>query len=71
MREYAAIYEPGPRNCSAYSPDVPDRIATGETRHEAEHAFREALAFHLDGLRAHGEHVPEPACEVGAVKIAA
>ncbi len=45
---------------SAYSPDVPGCIATGATREEVEREMREAIAFHLEGLRADGAELPEP-----------
>jgi predicted RNase H-like HicB family nuclease len=45
---------------SAYSPDVPGCIATGATRAEVEREMREAVAFHLEGLREEGVHLPEP-----------
>jgi predicted RNase H-like HicB family nuclease len=45
---------------SAYAPDVPGVAATGATREECERAMRDALAFHLEGLRAAGVAIPEP-----------
>jgi len=41
-------------------PDLPGCIATGSTRAEVESNMREAIAFHLDGLRKEGQPVPEP-----------
>ena len=65
MKEYAVIYERGPRNWSAYSPDVPGCVATGTTREDVERNMKSALEFHLDGLRRHGDPIPEPSCEAG------
>lgn len=45
---------------SAYSPDVPGCTATGATREEVEQLMREAVAFHLDGMREDGLSVPAP-----------
>ena len=45
---------------SAYSPDVPGCIATGATREEVESEMREAIGFHIEGLRADGVGLPEP-----------
>jgi predicted RNase H-like HicB family nuclease len=45
---------------SAYSPDVPGCVATGANREEVEREMREAIAFHLEGLRADGTGLPEP-----------
>jgi predicted RNase H-like HicB family nuclease len=44
----------------AWSPDLPGCVALGETREEALSEMREAIVFHLDGLRAAGEPVPAP-----------
>jgi predicted RNase H-like HicB family nuclease len=45
---------------SAYSPDLPGCISTGASRDQVEVNMREAIAFHLDGLREEGQPVPEP-----------
>ena len=47
-------------NYSAYAPDLPGYVAAGETRKEIESLIREAIAFHLEGLREFEEAVPEP-----------
>lgn len=45
--------ERGPEHgFSAYCPDVPGVIATGETYEQTLATFREALAFHLEGEEA-------------------
>jgi len=61
MKEYTVIYEWGERNWSAYVPDLPGCIATGKTRELVEKLIREAIEFHIVGLHARGEKVPEPA----------
>jgi len=71
MTEYAVVYEKAGSNWSAYSPDVPGCVSTGSTREEVERSFREALEFHLEGLRRHGEPIPEPVADVGRVAVAA
>ena len=43
MKEYTVIYESGPRNWSAYVPDLPGCIATGKTRLKVEQQIREAI----------------------------
>lgn len=65
------IVEKAGMGYSAYSPDIPGCIATGSTREEVEREMREAIAFHLDGLRADGFGLPEPHtyatyCEIAA-----
>lgn len=49
-----------PSNYSAWSPDVPGCVAAGETLEEVEREMRSALAFHLEGLAADGELLPDP-----------
>jgi predicted RNase H-like HicB family nuclease len=58
--KYAVIIEAGERNYSAYVPDLPGCIATGETLEEVKQVMREAIAFHIEGLREEGLPVPEP-----------
>ena len=71
MKEYIVVYERTANNWSAYSPDVPGCMATGKTREEAERNFKEALEFHLEGLKAEGLPIPEPTSEAGRVSVAA
>ena len=56
---------------SAYSPDVPGCIATGATRNEVEASIREAIAFHLDGLREDGAVLPARSSYAVSVEVAA
>ena len=55
----------------AYSPDIPGCVATGATREEVERTMREAISFHLEGLRADGYEVPEPTSYATYVEVAA
>ncbi len=71
MKGYTVIYEHTENNWAAYSPDVPGCMATGKTREEVEANYREALAFHLEGLKSEGLPIPEPTTEAGRVSIAA
>ena len=68
---YAVVIENSGSNYSAYVPDLPGCIATGETLAEAEVAIREAIAFHLDGLREDGSPIPPPSSKVEYVEVAA
>ena len=68
---YAIIIEKAEGNYSAYVPDLPGCVATGRTVEETENSIREAIEFHLDGLRRAGEPIPSPRseasyCEIGA-----
>ena len=71
MRAYAVLYERGERNWSAYVPDLPGCVATGKTREETEQRLREAISFHIEGLKIDGEPVPEPTVEAGSVSVPA
>jgi predicted RNase H-like HicB family nuclease len=52
-------------------PDLPGCIATGKSVSEVEQLVREAISFHLEGLREDGVEIPEPSCAVGYVELAA
>jgi len=60
MRRYLIVIEKGERNYSAYCPDLPGCVATGETVEETETQMVEAIRFHLDGLARDGAAIPEP-----------
>ncbi len=61
MHKYLVIYEKAGDNYSAYSPDMPGCIATGTTRYEVEKNIREAIGFHIEGLKEDGLPLPEAA----------
>lgn len=69
---YLVIYEKAESNWAAYSPDVPGCVATGQTKEETAQNMREALEFHLDGLRKDGLPIPEGSAEVeiGTLEVA-
>lgn len=71
MKRYLIIIEQDPTGCSAYSPDLPGCVATGDSPAEVERNMREAIAFHLDGLRADGQPAPEPSSIAAYVEVAA
>lgn len=68
---YAIVIENAGSNFSAYVPDLPGCVATGATLEEAEQAIREAIEFHLEGLREDGAPIPEPSSRVNYVEVAA
>ena len=68
---YAVVIEKTESNYSAYVPDLPGCIATGATLQEVEAEIREAIAFHIEGLREDGLTVPEPTSKVEYVELAA
>lgn len=69
--KYLIVIEQTGTGFSAYSPDLPGCVATGRTREETEREIREAISFHLEGLRAEGEPVPEPQAYSTYVEIPA
>jgi predicted RNase H-like HicB family nuclease len=71
MRRYLIVIEPTGTGFSAYSPDLPGCVATGATRDDVERSMREAVAFHLDGLRAEGQPVPPATAVATYVEVAA
>lgn len=68
---YAIVIEDAGPNFSAYVPDLPGCVATGGSLKEAEQAIREAIRFHLAGLRADGAPIPRPSSHVDYVEVAA
>lgn len=67
---FAVVIEKADSNYSAYVPDLPGCIATGNTVAEAELEIREAISFHLEGLRSDGLAIPQPQARVIAVEVA-
>jgi predicted RNase H-like HicB family nuclease len=55
---YAVVIEKADGNYSAYVPDLPGCVATGETVEAVEAEIREAIRFHIEGLKAEGLPVP-------------
>jgi len=68
---YAIVIEQAEGNFSAYVPDLPGCVATGATVAEVESEIREAIAFHLDGMREDGLAIPEPSSKVEYVDVVA
>ncbi len=60
LMRYAIVIEKAESNYSAYVPDLPGCVATGVTVALVEDEIREAIRFHIEGLKADGLAVPEP-----------
>jgi predicted RNase H-like HicB family nuclease len=71
MSRYLIILESTATGYSAYSPDLPGCIATGKTRAHVAMEMREAIEFHIEGLRRAGEPVPEPRSHAAYCEVAA
>ena len=70
--QYLVIVEKGPATSyGAYVPDLPGCIATGDSRDEVLRLIREAIQFHIEGLRQDGMPIPEPSSSSAVVDIRA
>ncbi len=67
--KYAIVIEKGDTSYGAYVPDLPGCIAAAETRDEVLRLIREAIEFHLDGLREDGDPIPPPHSELDYAEV--
>jgi predicted RNase H-like HicB family nuclease len=65
---YAIVIEKADGNYSAYVPDLPGCVATGASVEETEREIRDAIRFHIDGLKEDGLPVPAPTSSVEYVE---
>jgi predicted RNase H-like HicB family nuclease len=70
MTRYTIIIEKGEGNYSAYCPDLPGVVAAGENEEETAELMKEAIEFHLDGLKEDRIPIPEPTTSARYVEIA-
>ncbi len=70
MNRYLIIVEETPSGYSAYSPDIPGCVAAAFTRPEVEREMRDAIQFHIEGLRTAGKEVPTPRSEASYCEVA-
>jgi len=68
---YLVVVEQGATSFGAYVPDLPGCVAAGETREEVLGLIREAIEFHIEGLRQEGQPVPPPSSTSAVVDVAA
>jgi predicted RNase H-like HicB family nuclease len=68
---YLVVVEEGPKSFGAYVPDLPGCIAAGESRKEVLTLIREAIEFHLEGLREDGHPIPSPSSSSEVVEVEA
>lgn len=69
--EVAVVIEKATSNYSAFVPDLPGCVATGETIAEVEAEISAAIRFHLDGMQEDGLPIPTPSCQVQYLEAAA
>ena len=67
--KYVIVIERGENSWGAYVPDLPGCVAAAETKAEVTRLIREAVEFHLDGMREAGEEIPAPHSEMAYVDI--
>jgi predicted RNase H-like HicB family nuclease len=67
--KYPVIIEKAENNYSAYSPDLPGCVSTGVTLKEAFSRMRDAIQFHIEGLKKEGLDIPEPSTKVKYIEI--
>ena len=67
--KYLVIIEKADSNFSAYSPDLPGCVATGITIKETLSRMRDAIQFHIEGLKKEGLAIPEPSAKIKYVEI--
>lgn len=68
---YLVVVEQGATSFGAYVPDLPGCVAAGETREEVLRLIREAIEFHIEGLKQEGQPVPPPSSTSAVVEVAA
>jgi predicted RNase H-like HicB family nuclease len=66
---YAIVIEKSENGFGAYVPDLPGGVARGETQAETEKLIKEAIAFHLEGLRENGDPIPKPSSLAEYVEV--
>jgi predicted RNase H-like HicB family nuclease len=69
--QYLIVIEQTDTGFSVYSPDLPGCVSTGATREEVEANMREAVEFHLEGLKLEGLEIPQPVSSSAYIEVAA
>jgi len=68
---YTVIIEKSENNYGAWAPDLPGCVTTGPTVDETLANMREAIEFHLEGMREDGEPIPVPTTTATVIEVAA
>ena len=67
--KYLIVYEKSKTGWGAYAPDLPGLGAAGKTLDEVKELIREAIEFHLEGMRQHGETIPKPSATTEFITV--
>ena len=66
---YLIVYEKSSNGWGAYAPDLPGLGVAGQTLEETKQLIREAIEFHLEGMRQHGEVIPVPSTQTEYITV--
>lgn len=69
--KYAIIIEEGKHNYSAYVPDLPGCVSTGNSIEEVKQNIHDAIEFHIEGMKEDGQEIPKPTSISDTVEVAA
>ena len=69
MFKYLVIIEKANGNYSAYSPDLPGCVATGMSIEKTLSRMKDAIQFHIEGLKKEGLAIPEPSSSAKYIEI--
>jgi len=69
--QYLVVIEKGETSFGAYVPDLPGCIAAADSEAEVRHLIKEAIEFHIEGLRGDGQPVPPPSSSSTLVDVGA
>lgn len=67
--KYTVIIETSKSGYGAYVPDLPGCIAAGSSRVEVMELIKEAIEFHIQGLKDEGHHIPPPSSVSELVEV--
>ncbi len=68
--QYGIVIEKGETSYGAYVPDLPGCVAAAETRQEVVQLIKEAIEFHLAGMKEDGLEIPHPASSLEYIEVA-
>ncbi len=69
--KYLVVIEKGGSSWGAHVPDLPGCVAVAETREQVVESIREAIDFHLEGMRDNKEDIPQPSSEAELIEVGA
>ena len=71
MSTYTVFFEPTATGFSAHVPDLPGCVAAAATLEETRELMREAIEFHIEGMRINGDAIPEPTPHLEQIDVSA